>query len=420
MVEIWIPYGSSEIPVRVPEERLVEILTPKKITGLGDVRARIRGLIESDGSFLSSAKAANRISIAIGACSNPSLAFEIVETLVATLADLGVPRASFTILQTVDAPPFNGHNLGEVTILPHDSALTETTELREFKGTIAPFISSTFAKSDLKILFGELKPHHFLGRSGLCDIVFPGLTSTDSVRAHLQNRKGVLAVDLYKERLNIAGSIKNLFAIGCVLDSERSPVKIAFGSIDKCLEELEQPLQDACCTIVSQSSDIVVMGVGGKPMDESLLRAVEGVPAAVPCLKREGVLIVAAECPLGHGGGEFYDWSAERKEPRYLEARLRHAFSYEGLKAVFLSRFLQSHRTYLVSTIPDHYVEGIFGMKSAPTVNSALQTAQRALGSDSTITVIPDASTIIAQGLQSTTLDGDQTSYQSGKLLHKS
>jgi nickel-dependent lactate racemase len=56
-----------------------------------------------------------------------------------------------------------------------------------------------------------------------------------------------------------------------------------------------------------------------------------------------------------------------------------------------LARVLQTHRIYLVSTIPDYYVEHVFGMRPSPTVNAALQTAQRAHGSDSTISVIPNA-----------------------------
>jgi nickel-dependent lactate racemase len=166
------------------------------------------------------------------------------------------------------------------------------------------------------------------------------------------------------------------------------------------MKDLEQPLQTACANTVNQTADIVVMSVGGRPTDESLLRAVETFPAALPSLKRDGVIIVAAECPQGHGDTEFYDWCAERKEVRYLEARLRHSFNYNGFKAAFLSRTLESHRIYLVSTIPDHYVEGIFSMKAAATVNSALQTAQRTLGSDSTISVIPDASSIITTQAQ--------------------
>jgi nickel-dependent lactate racemase len=74
---------------------------------------------------------------------------------------------------------------------------------------------------------------------------------------------------------------------------------------------------------------------------------------------------------------------------------LKRNFNYEGYKATFLLRTLEKHRLYLVSTIPDHYVENTFRMRPAVTVNSALQSVQRTLGSNSTISVIPNASRII-------------------------
>jgi len=394
VVEIWLPYGSSEIPVRVPEERLVEILTPHKLRG-ADAPAELKRLVESNNSLLDTAKTARKICIAVGASSNSGLTTDVVKTLVDTLTSVGVPRTSVTLVRTTDAPQLDLNTLGEVTIIAHNPASADAAPLQGFNGDLVPAVIAAFADSDLKILVGELKPHHFLGRSGLCDIVFPGLASRDSVRNHLADRKGITAMDLHRERLEITSSIKNLFAVGFVLDSDRSPSKITLGGIDSCMKDLEQPLQTTCANTVNQTADIVVMSVGGRPTDESLLRAVDAFPAALPSLKRDGVIIVAAECPLGHGDTEFYDWCAERKEARYLEARLRHSFNYNGFKAAFLLRTLESHRIYLVSTIPDHYVEGIFGMKAAPTVNSALQTAQRTIGSDSTISVIPDASSII-------------------------
>jgi len=146
---------------------------------------------------------------------------------------------------------------------------------------------------------------------------------------------------------------------------------------------------------IPKLADIVVMSAGGTPDDESLLQAIETFPTGIGALKRNGALIIAAECGKGHGDTEFYEWTVERKQPHHLEARLRHNFNYDGFKAVYLSRALDSHRIYLVSTIPDYYVENVFGMRASRTVNAALQTAQRALGAESKISVIPDASRLI-------------------------
>jgi len=166
---------------------------------------------------------------------------------------------------------------------------------------------------------------------------------------------------------------------------------MVFDKIDAALASLEPIVGESYLKQVTKRADIIVMSAGGSPFDSTLDRAVESFPVGLNALKRDGALIVAAECGQGHGGRQFYEWSAEHKEPRYLESRLRHHFSYEGFKASFLGRTQQTHRVYLVSTIPDYYVENVFAMKSAPTVNAALQSAQRTHGSESTISVIPNA-----------------------------
>lgn len=48
-------------------------------------------------------------------------------------------------------------------------------------------------------------------------------------------------------------------------------------------------------------------------------------------------------------------------------------------------------RIYLVSVMPDYYASNVFKLKTARTTNSALQAAQRILGKDSGVMVLPHA-----------------------------
>jgi nickel-dependent lactate racemase len=394
VVEIWLPYGASEVPARIPEERLVDILRPKKIEDNLNPAEEITHLIESSPEFLDAAKRAKQLCLVLGSSSNRRLASTLAGSLVEELRADGVSPSSITVLRTRDAPELDQTVLGDVGIVLHDPVSSTVVRMNDTKHDFPLSLNSTFAEADFRVLLGELKPHQFLGYSGLCDIVFPGLASRESAMSQLSGRKEAEVSDLYMERVDVANSFKNLFALGTVLDGDLSPAKIALGNFQDCLRDLVKVVQGVCLRKVDRAADIVVMSAGGKPWDESLLTAADALPAAVPALKRDGVLILAAECLSGHGNTEFYQWCAEHKEARYLEARLKHNFNYQGLKAVFLLRTLESHRIYLVSTIPDHYVQNVFGMRAAPTINSALQTVQRSLGSDSTISVIPDGTKV--------------------------
>lgn len=400
MVEIWLPYGSSEIPVRVAEERLVEILDGQASHTSYDLTGELGKSMGTNEAFLGAAKRARKICIAVGSSSNANASTSIIRALVSSIT-AGTALPSVTILRTADAPVIEPDIFSDAKVVNHDSA-SAVVPLPDLREANAPSVDQTFAEADVAVVVGELKPHCLLERSGLTDIILPGLASSDSIQNHLSSEGGSLA-NIQKERIEIAGSIKNLFAAGFVLNADHSVVNFSFGDFHAVLKELDMPLRTTWTAKPKRTADVVVMSAGGKPTDESLLRAVETFPQGLAALKRGGALIVAAECALSHGGTEFYDWCAERKEPRYLEARLRHRFNYNGFKAALFTRAVEAHRVYLVSTIPDHYVEGVFGMKAALTVNSALQAAQRALGSDSDVCVIPDAARIIVEEQQSGT-----------------
>jgi nickel-dependent lactate racemase len=395
VVEIWLPYGASEVPARIPEERLVDIFTPKKSESHSEPAVEAAHLLKTNTELLDVARGAQRACVVLGACSNRQLASTLARTLVEVLKANGLSANSITILRTKDSPELDQTVFSDVRIVVHDPVASTVVPMEDSKHDFSISLNSIFIEADFRILLGELKPHHFLGYSGLCDTVFPKLASRESAISQLSSRKQAELADLYTERVELAKSFENLFALGFVLDAELTPVKITLGGFEDCLRALAKATQDVCTRKVDRTAEILVMSAGGKPWDESLFAAVDALPVAMPALKRDGVLVFAAECPLGHGNKEFHQWCIEHKEPRYLEARLKHNFSYQGFKAAFLLRFLESHRIYLVSTIPDHYVQNVFGMRAAPTVNSALQTVQRSSGSDSTISVIPDPTRVL-------------------------
>jgi len=370
------------------------MLKPKKSEKVLNPRDEITYLIESNREFVDAAKRAERTCVVLGPSSNRQLSSTLAGTFVEALKAGGVSPNSITILRTRESPEVDQTLLDNVGVVLHNPVSSTVVPMNDSKYDFPLSLNSAFTQADFRIVLGELKPHFFLGYSGLCDIVFPGLASQDSALSQLSDRKQAEVSDLYRERVDIASSFKNLFALGFVTDADLSPAKITLGSLQSCLRDLGKVVQDVCLRKIDRAADIVVMGAGGKPWDETLLTAADALPAAVPAIKRDGVLIAAAECPLGHGDTEFYRWCEDHKEPRYLEARLKHSFNYPGFKAASLLRMLESHRIYLVSTIPDHYVQGVFGMRAAPTINSALQTVQRSLGSDSTISVIPDATRV--------------------------
>lgn len=385
-----MPYGASEIPVRVPDERLIDILKPGDTSPVSDPLAEINRLLDSNESFLRKASEASRVCLVVGSCGSRELAVELCAEVLKRVPN---PQGSTTLLCTEETPELDRSSLGGVRVVNHSNT-SETAAIAAVDSQFTPEVDCDFVNADLRVLIGELRPHPLLKYSGVCDLIFPYLGSEASRRKHLSGRPSSSPATLHEERLHIARSFDSLYMTGLTLGLDLRPVKVVFDTVDSGLTSLESTINELSTRDVTKRSDIVVMSAGGAPFDTTLARTVETFPVGIEALKREGALIVSAECQGGHGAGQFYDWSAEHKEPRYLESRLRHHFSYEGYLASFLARTLQTHRVYLVSTIPDHYVENVFGMRASQTVNGAIQSAQRALGSDSAISVIPNASRV--------------------------
>jgi len=118
-------------------------------------------------------------------------------------------------------------------------------------------------------------------------------------------------------------------------------------------------------------------------------------------VKPEGVIILVAECPEGYGNQTFYDWMIKFKTKQEMEREIKRHFELGGHKAYYLMKTLEKAKVILVSTMPDYYASGVFRLKTAKTVNSALQVTFNIVGKKAKIWVVPHGSTtlpILAEG----------------------
>jgi nickel-dependent lactate racemase len=101
------------------------------------------------------------------------------------------------------------------------------------------------------------------------------------------------------------------------------------------------------------------------------------------------VIILVAECPEGHGNQVFYDWMVRFKDLKAVEREIRRNFVLGGHKAYYLMKALQKAQIILVSSMPDYYATNIFRLKTARTVNEALNEAFKIVGENAKVWVMP-------------------------------
>lgn len=223
VVEIWLPYGSSEIPVRAPDERLQDILRPGTRSPKLDIINETKRLFKSS-NLSDLAKKSGQVCIVVGANASSQLATELTKVVVEELTSSGLPDSSITVLGTSDSQKNELNGVPGKEII-HDAQTSLTTTLDGMAAEFPIALNSAFLRADLKIAVAELKPHHFFGLCGLPDVILPGLASADSRHGHLRNRKEKTASDLYEERIDVANSIPNLLALAYAVDADRSPAR---------------------------------------------------------------------------------------------------------------------------------------------------------------------------------------------------
>jgi len=140
---------------------------------------------------------------------------------------------------------------------------------------------------------------------------------------------------------------------------------------------------------VDRRADIVVVSPGGYPADVNLFQAYKGVDSALEVVKRGGVIVLAAECSEGHGSQAFYDWMVKFRDLKAVEREIKRNFVLGGHKAYYLMKALQKAQIILVSAMPDYYAVNVFRLKTARTVNEALNEAFKIVGENAKVWVMP-------------------------------
>ena len=118
-------------------------------------------------------------------------------------------------------------------------------------------------------------------------------------------------------------------------------------------------------------------------------------------VREGGVIILCAACGDGHGGEGFYKMLSETPSPRALLDRIlavpRTATEPDQWEAQILARILCRNRVIMVTRDCDHAMLRAMGFGVASTLAEAMTAATEAMGADSTVAVIPDGVSVIAE-----------------------
>ena len=395
MVDVWLPYGKTEVCARIPTRNYLGAIEPKEKPGVADARAEVeRALREPIGTKQLSeiAKPGNTAAIVVDDATRATPSYLMVPPLLDGLVKAGVKEEDITVVFACGThravkPEEMRKLVGEETLerveaVSHDCMSEDNVYLGKTSFGTKVYVNKVFAEADVKILTGDIGLHYYAGYGGGRKSVLPGVSGAETIQHNhamlldAKARTGVLEGNpVHEDMVEAAKLAKVDFILNVVVNSKQELVRAFAGDLEQAFSEGVKLVDEMYKVPIERRADIVVVSPGGHPLGINLYQAYKAVDSALEAVKRGGVIVLVAECPEGHGDEVFYEWMMRFKSLKKMEKEIRRRFRLGGHKAYYLMKALKKAEIFLVSVMPDYYAVNVFGLKTAKAMNDAMRGA---------------------------------------------
>jgi nickel-dependent lactate racemase len=256
------------------------------------------------------------------------------------------------------------------------------------------FLEKDLLACDVRIGLSIVTPHFASGFTGGPDILLPGASSLDTIA---KNRslmiKGLSGSVDIGENLVLSDAFEAYKMAGPFYSLTFVPdgwgeIDAAFsGELESVFREAVPRYQQVHSPRIDRRSDVVVVAAG-KLLGMDLYHGVRVLSNAFGAVRKEGTIILVAECSRGIGDQGFLEFSRRFSDKKELVSELRHKFRIGSHVSLFLQDALERHRIQLVSVLPDLYSRDSFKLKPSRTASSAIQQSIRAEGKEAKVLII--------------------------------
>jgi lactate racemase len=398
-LEFWVPYGATEVPVRVPDTNFYRILEPAKpAANPPDMATMIARSLENPIGKMpltSLVKEGSTVGILVDAAIPEAVLRTFVAELQSRLSGLGAgevrvfvrTRNSFQIQSAWKA------------INPKEDTFVEIGKTNH--GTRVS-VEQGFHSCDLKLLVGVVQPHFASGFAGGPDLIVPGAASLPTIES---NRRLTLNYQsdpfqysenpVYLDSLEASRMLGSTYLVTLVPDESNGVSAVYSGDIEPTFKEAVDLFKREHSRPIENRPEIIVVSSDGPEYSNDLYHAVRVLPFLWNILKRNSsTIVLAGECKQGIGNDNFLKFSKNSEDRKTLQNELKHNFKLGGHVALLLKEALEKSRIQLVSVLPDVYTRS-FGLKPSRTVSAGVQSAIRAEGKDSKVLIVTRGSLMI-------------------------
>ena len=414
-----LPYSKTELEFNIPSTMRATVVESRSADPLPDVAQAITNALRHPVGSLplrAMARSGDRVCIVFTDITRASPDDLLVPALLDELRQAGVRDSDVTLLCGIG---MHRASTRAEKILKLGAEIVECyrvidnepqnpkmlIDLGTTPGGVPVSVHRAAVEADLLIATGLVEPHQYAGYSGGRKTLAVGAAG-EALIAHTHGpafvdhpgtRLGRTEGNPFHDAVTEAARRANLrFILNVVLDDYKRILKVGAGAPEPAFEELVAFARSVYEVPIPHQYDVAIGGVDF-PKDANLYQASRAASylffAPVPVVRPGGFLIIPARCEegAGEGVGEQRFLRAMRDAPNIqfiLDDARRNGYPPGQQRAFVMAKVLEQARVVIVgSECPDLVRD--CKMIPAATVEEALALAQRALGSNLDVLIVP-------------------------------
>ncbi|MDP6048821.1 MAG: lactate racemase domain-containing protein [Candidatus Bathyarchaeota archaeon] len=409
MVEIWLPYGKTEVHVSVPLRYLMGTIEPAELklpeNPFETITSALDNLIGTENiqDLVNGKKSA---AIALDGTMAPHAASVAASAIVWTLEQNGMSRENVSLiignglrehgnLDLLGALQ-RAEPLGNVAIHEHSINSVDINKVGVTSSRTQVSLAQPFLEADLRIAVGDLRPDHFSGMKGAQSTVMPALASREGLTRHREiSFHGSVTLGIFEGNLAHLDQMEACkmadldVALNLVTDGWGRIVSAVAGGIEQSWKTAVERSGDLIQLSSEADADIIIVSAGGDLYDFNLFNAVWALQGIASLVKKGATIIFLAECTQGLGAAGLESLA---QVDTLSELRRRYEL---GARAVYAikSTLRGNNEIILVSALPTYLADPL-GFKMERTANAAFQRVMDRRRNRRTLVVTHGASSV--------------------------
>ena len=290
MVDVWLPYGKTDVCVRVPARNLLGTIEPAERQGVPDAKAEVERALKKPipvGSKRLSeiAKPESKVAIVVDDATRKAQSEVMLLPVLAELNLAGVNDENITIIfgcgthravKPEEATALIGEEaLKRLKTISHDCRAQDLV----YVGTTKTHgnkvhINRIFAEADVKVLLGDVGFHYYAGYGGGRKSVLPAVCGEETIKQnhamllHANARTGVLDDNpVHCDMTEAAKLAKVDFIVNVVANKKGGIVKAFAGDLEQAFLEAVKLVDEMYRITLDRRAEIIVVSAGGHPSD---------------------------------------------------------------------------------------------------------------------------------------------------------